>query len=214
MSEDEKPFTLEEWSRAQNLSLSLVFTDIVESTTIGISLGDAKWIEALFEHFSTARSMALIYDCFVVKAIGDSLMIAFRRPSEAVQFAVRFAEHTGVDYIGIRVGIHAGEVEIRENDIYGLTVNRASRVQHALKREGIYVTRVVKDDYENRFGTNSDVRFHPRDEPLKSFGSETVYLLHTGTYMRARRRQKNARADLLNSRRLRAGMPNEKESSR
>jgi class 3 adenylate cyclase len=197
MSENQKPFTLEDWAKAQYLTLSLVFTDIVDSTKIGIRLGDAKWIEVLFEHFSTARSIGLMFDSYVVKAIGDSLMIAFRRPSEAVQFAIRFAEQTGVDYIGIRVGIHTGEVEIRENDIYGLNVNHASRVQHALEREGIYVTKSVKDDYENRFGLNSDVRFIPREEILKSFGTETVYLLRTETYMGARRLQRNARAILL-----------------
>jgi class 3 adenylate cyclase len=197
MSEVHEPSTLEDWARAQNLALSLVFTDIVDSTTIGIKLGDAKWIETLFEHFSTARRIALMYDCFVVKAIGDALMIAFRRPSEDVQFAVRFAEQTGVAYISIRVGIHVGEVEIKENDIYGLAVNRASRVQHALARGGIYVTRSVRDDYENRFGAGSGMRFLPREAELKSFGLETVYLVRTETYMGARRLQGIARAELL-----------------
>src|SRR5437764_1069502 len=107
---------------------------------MGIRLGDTRWIEDLFEHFSSARTLALLYDSYVVKVIGDSLMVAFRRPSEAVQFGVKFATNTGVDYIGIRVGIHSGEVEIRENEIYGINLNLASRVQHSIPRDGILST--------------------------------------------------------------------------
>ncbi|MCU1264285.1 MAG: hypothetical protein JWM21_603 [Acidobacteria bacterium] len=47
-------------------------------------------------------------------------MIAFRTPGDAVDFSLRFALYTGVDYIGVRIGINSGEVQIRENDIYGL----------------------------------------------------------------------------------------------
>jgi hypothetical protein len=45
MSENLILGTLEDWAGPQNLGL----TDIVESTRIGIQLGDTKWIEALFK---------------------------------------------------------------------------------------------------------------------------------------------------------------------
>jgi class 3 adenylate cyclase len=132
--------TLEEWAGANHLSLTLLFTDIVQSTSIGIKLGDRKWVEDLIVHFNQGRGLAITYDSYVVKVIGDALMIAFRTSSEAVGFALDFASFTGIDYIGIRVGIHSGQVQIRENDIYGLNVNLTSRVQHALSGEGILVT--------------------------------------------------------------------------
>jgi len=197
LSEDQRTLSLEEWAGAQNLGLTLVFTDIVDSTRIGIRLGDTKWIEDLFKHFSMARMFALMYDCYVVKAIGDSLMMAFRRPSEAVQFGVSFATTTGVDYIGIRIGIHSGEVEIRENDIYGLNVNLASRVQHALPGEGILSTEPVKRDYERRLGTDSGVRFISRRVDLKSFGQETLYFVVTRELRQVRESHIQARSSLL-----------------
>jgi class 3 adenylate cyclase len=129
LPQEERPKTLEEWARSKHLSLTLIFTDIVQSTKIGIKLGDTDWIEDLFLHFDRARELASHYDCHVVKAIGDSLMMAFSAPSAAVKFAVDFSINTGVDYIGIRVAIYSGEVHIRDNDIYGLTVNHTSRVQ-------------------------------------------------------------------------------------
>jgi class 3 adenylate cyclase len=52
VSDGQRLETLEDWAGPQNLGLTLVFTDIVDSTRIGIRLGDTRWIEALFEHFS------------------------------------------------------------------------------------------------------------------------------------------------------------------
>ena len=95
LSEDQEPLTLEDWAGAQDLGLTLVFTDIVDSTSIGIKLGDTRWIENLFVHFSSGRAFALRYDGYVVKAIGDSLMVAFRTSSDAVQFAMAFSVDTG-----------------------------------------------------------------------------------------------------------------------
>jgi class 3 adenylate cyclase len=174
-SQHTSSLTLEEWAGSQNLNLTLVFTDIVHSTLIGKRLGDRKWIEELFIHFSQARSLTDSVDCFVVKAIGDSLMMAFRTSTDAVDFALAFLIDTGVDHIGIRVGINSGQVHLRENDIYGLNVNFTLRVQHALEGEGILVSNSVMRDYQKTFGLDSPVKFLPRQVKLKSFGEETLY---------------------------------------
>jgi class 3 adenylate cyclase len=138
-----------------------------------------------------------MYECYVVKVIGDSLMMAFRTSSEAVQFAMEFSVDSGVNYIGIRVGIHSGQVEIRGNDIYGLNVNLTSRVQHALPDEGILVTDQVQRDYDIKFGKDSGVRFIAREADLKSFGKETVFFVATPELAKARRGHFEARSSLL-----------------
>jgi class 3 adenylate cyclase len=138
-----------------------------------------------------------LYDCYVVKAIGDSLMLAFRTSSEALLFAINFSCTTGVNYIGIRIGIHSGEVEIRDNDIYGLNVNLAARVQHSLPREGILCTESVKRDYERRHGKEDGTSFIAREVDLKSFGKETVYFVHTRELRQIRREHFEARSILL-----------------
>src|SRR6266403_3971635 len=194
-SQDEQ--TLEEWAGARHLSLGLVFTDIVESTAIGRKRGDDKWIDDLFAHFSVGRDIARCFDSRVVKVIGDSLMVAFRTASDAVSFAINFSENTGVDYIGIRVGINSGDVEIRENDIYGLNVNFTSRVQSALPGDGILVANSVKRDYEKRFGEDSGVKFIPKEVVLKSFGPETLYFVATPSLAQTRRHYWSSRYSLL-----------------
>ncbi len=196
-SQHTRPTTLEAWAGSQNLNLTLVFTDIVDSTLIGKRLGDRRWIEDLFIHFSQARTLTDFADCFVVKVIGDSLMMAFRTSTDAVDFAVAFLMDTGVDHIGIRVGINSGQVHLRENDIYGLNVNFTSRVQHALEREGILVSNSVMRDYKKTFGVDSPVQFHPREVDLKSFGKETLYSTFVPGFRDTIAKRAKARAQLL-----------------
>jgi class 3 adenylate cyclase len=98
------PLSLEAWAGSENLNLTLVFTGIVKSTLIGKKLGDRKWIEDLFVHFSQARSLTNFVDCFVVEVIGDSLMMAFRTSTDAVDFALAFHMDTGVDYFTFAPG--------------------------------------------------------------------------------------------------------------
>jgi class 3 adenylate cyclase len=197
MSREESQQSLEEWAGSQHLSLALLFTDIVKSTEIGIKRGDDKWIKDLFTHFSMGRNIASGFNSYVVKVIGDSLMVAFKTASDAVSFAMNFEENTGVDYISIRVGINSGEVEIRENDIYGLNVNFTSRIQHALPGSGILTANSVQRDYNKRFGENSGVKFIPREVDLKSFGKETVFFVATPGLPKVRQQRYLARKALL-----------------
>ena len=189
--------SLEDWAGATNLTLTLVFTDIVKSTEIAKKLGDVRWIRNVSLHFLTGREIAAGYDSYVVKAIGDALMIAFKAPSDAVNFAMAFATDTGVDYIGIRIGINSGEVQIRENDIYGLNVNLASRIQHALVGDGIMVAGSVRRDYEQRFGEETGIYFRANEKELKGFGRETVFKLLSAELLDARAKVALARGRLL-----------------
>ena len=199
LPENDNPKTLEEWARSKHLSLTIVFTDIVSSTKIGKKLGDTDWIEDLFLHFSRARQLASHYDCHVVKVIGDSLMMAFRAPSDAVKFAVDFSSNTGVDYIGIRVAIYSGEVQIREDDIYGLTVNRTSRVQSAIPKEGILVGNSVRKDYDNTTGSSFQITFSEEEKDLKDFGKEILCSADSIRLREAWFAQQKARFGLLAS---------------
>jgi class 3 adenylate cyclase len=189
--------TLEEWARSQHLNLTLLFTDIVNSTAIGIKLGDRTWVNDLFDHFYQARLFASAYDCYVVKVIGDALMMAFRTSTDAVNFAMDFAGNTGIDYIGIRVGINSGQVQIRENDIYGLNVNFTARVQQTLDNEGILVSNSVKRDCEKNWGTASGIVVRERPVDLRSFGKEVLWMAFTQSWRKAVVEQRRARQLLL-----------------
>ena len=126
-------------------------------------------------------------------------MIAFDAPSDALKFVVDFSINTGVDYIGIRVAIYSGEVHIRDNDIYGLTVNHASRVQGEIQREGILVGKSVMEAYNNTSGSLAQIRFSEEEKDLKDFGKEILCRANSTALRNARDAQRMARFDLLRS---------------
>lgn len=167
--------TLENWAGANRLNLALVFTDIVDSTAIGQKLGDNKWMIELSEHFRVGRLFACSYDCFVVKVIGDAFMVAFRNNTDAVEFSLDFSKNTGVEFIGIRVGIHTGQVQIMDNDIYGLNVNKTARIQSSIDKEGICVSDPIKEDFIKAYGSSSSLRFIPSHVEIKNFRNSRIW---------------------------------------
>ena len=166
--------SLQEWAKAgaSKVTLALVFTDIVDSTFIGGAMGDDKWIELLMRHFRRARLLTEQYDCYEIKVIGDSFMVAFRTAYDALKFAMEFYEDTGDPQIKIRAGIHLGQVRIIENDIYGRMVNYTSRVEHSIQRAGIALSAFAHNDVTNELGSQSkDVLFRPYTATMKGFPS-------------------------------------------
>lgn len=200
------PRTLEEWAGATYPKLTLLFTDIVDSTKIGVTLGDHDWIEILFRHFSRAHELAAEHKGYVVKSIGDAVMVAFRNATDAMLFALDFSTNTGVEYISIRVGINSGDVQIKENDIYGLNVNFTSRIQNELEREGILVSDVDKKDFEKAFGRRSSEMcwFVQKDLDIKDFGNRILWWVMSRPLREAIKAQRISRSRLLD---LKANTP-------
>jgi hypothetical protein len=192
--------TLEEWAGATYPNLTLVFTDIVDSTKIGVMLGDNDWIEVLFTHFSHAHELATKYKGYIVKSIGDAVMVAFRNAPDAMLFALDFATNTGVEYISIRIGVNSGFVQIRENDIYGLNVNFTSRIQHKIEREGILVSDADKKDFEKAFGRRASEMcwFVQKDLDVEDFGNRVLWRVMSKLLREGITKQRIARRRLLN----------------
>lgn len=189
--------TLEQWARSSNLNLALVFTDIVESTAIGKTLGDNSWIEHLAAHFHMGRHLAEVHHGFVVKVIGDAFMVAFHNSTGALEFSVEFAKSTGVDFIGIRIGIHSGQVRLMENDIYGLNVNKAARIQSSTPLEGISVSDSIKEDCVKAYGSNSPLVFSPSGSRIRNFEKDRVWRVKSRELYDSYKRSSAKRKQLL-----------------
>ena len=190
---------LEEWAGVtdyeRRATLAVVFTDIIDSTTLAREVGDGKMFDMLVKHFDAAREVSLYCDGFEIKLIGDAYMVAFKTADAALLFATQFQQHTGDPRIGIRAGIHVGQVRIKDNDIYGLMVNYASRLQHALPLEGIYLSDFAKREIESERGTaQTDFRFSRLPANLPSFGEqEVIWQVMTPEIREARRARRRAK---------------------
>jgi class 3 adenylate cyclase len=116
-------------------TVTFLFSDIEDSTTLNDSLGDEAWVRVLRAHDRIVRSAVARYDGHVVKSQGDGFMVVFSTPEAAVRAAGRIQR--GVDSGGrrlrrtpikVRIGIHCGTAVARDGDYFGRNVAKAARI--------------------------------------------------------------------------------------
>ena len=108
--------------------VTVVFTDIVGSTTRAQQLGDAAWRDLLAAHNARLREQLNVFRGREVKTTGDGILAVFDSPSRAVECARAMTRTSRSIAIEIRVGVHTGEVEFVGDDVRGIAVHTASRV--------------------------------------------------------------------------------------
>ena len=80
-----------------------------------------------------------------MKNTGDGSFARFAGPAQGVRCAMAMVETARNFGIEIRVGLHAGEVELRGDDIGGLAVHIAARVSALAEPDEIRTTGTVRD---------------------------------------------------------------------
>ena len=139
------------------LLTTLLFTDIVGSTTRAAELGDQRWRDLLDQHHHFVRTQLDRFGGREISTTGDGFFGTFPSPTQAVRCALSVAD--GVRSLGIevRAGVHTGAVEIRGDDLSGLAVHIGARVAAAAQPGEVLVSGTVKDllagsslDFEDR----------------------------------------------------------------
>lgn len=125
--------------------LSVLFTDLVDSTAQARRLGDARWNELLEEHHALVRRQLQLHRGHEVKTMGDGFLATFDSPTRAARCALAIRESVRRLELEVRAGIHTGECEVSGADVAGLAVNVAARVQSAAEPGEILVSRTVHD---------------------------------------------------------------------
>jgi class 3 adenylate cyclase len=109
--------------------LTIVITDVVESTSRLARLGDGRWRDLLAAHDEAIRREVDRYDGRVINTVGDGFVIAFDSlPSTATRAALAMVAATKALNVDIRVGMHTGECEIVDDDVAGIAVHITSRI--------------------------------------------------------------------------------------
>ena len=124
---------------------TVMFTDIVSSTERAAQVGDERWLDLRDRHDRLVRASLERFRGREVKTTGDGFLAMFDGPGRAVMCAAEITEAVqGLD-IDVRVGLHTGEVELRDADVGGMGVHIAQRVMTAASPGRILVSRTVKD---------------------------------------------------------------------
>jgi len=131
---------------------TVLFTDIVDSTSLTQSLGDEAAMVMLDLHNEVVRKALGESGGREVKHTGDGIMASFVSPASAVKCAIQIqselANHEsncGDTPVRIRIGAAAGEPVEQHNDLFGCTVQLASRLCSAASPEQILVSTAVAE---------------------------------------------------------------------
>jgi class 3 adenylate cyclase/dihydrofolate reductase len=133
---------------------TVLFTDIVDSTSRAAAAGDREWRRLLDRHDEVARAEVARWHGELVKHTGDGILARFDAPTRALRCAFGLRTALGRLDVQIRAAIHSGEVEVRGNDLGGIGVHIAARVLAAADAGQIVVTRTVRD-----LATGTDLDF-------------------------------------------------------
>ncbi|MFA5669949.1 MAG: adenylate/guanylate cyclase domain-containing protein [Balneolaceae bacterium] len=140
--------------------LSVLFTDLMNSTDLYVQEGDEFAIGKVMGHFNVIQQIVAEERGGIVKTIGDSVMAVFREPVSALRAVERiqqiFSSSTGMgEAFKLKAGIHYGDcttVNLNDRiDYFGTTVNIASRLVDEANEKEIVVSEA--------FYNNEDVKF-------------------------------------------------------
>jgi class 3 adenylate cyclase len=126
------------------LTMTVLFTDVVASTEHQARVGPREWSRLTDRHDAMVRTALSRHQGHEVKTIGDGFLATFDATGRALRCAadiVAGAKDLGVE---LRAGVHAGEVEIRGDDIAGLPVTIAKRVCDLARPGQVLVSETVR----------------------------------------------------------------------
>jgi class 3 adenylate cyclase/pimeloyl-ACP methyl ester carboxylesterase len=132
-------------SDSERVLTTIVFTDIVGSTQRAAALGDDRWHALLDNHDNVVRHELERFRGIEVNTVGDGFVAMFRSPSVALDCADAVVEAVRPLGIEVRVGIHAGEVEVRGDDIAGMAVHIGARVAAQAGPSEVLVSSTVRE---------------------------------------------------------------------
>jgi class 3 adenylate cyclase len=112
----------------ERILATILFTDVVESTSTAERLGDTRWRQILADQADRVRYQLAAYRGREIKDTGDGFLAIFDGTARAVRCAAAIRDSVAELGIQIRAGIHTGEIEVVPNDVRGVAVHTAARI--------------------------------------------------------------------------------------
>jgi class 3 adenylate cyclase len=136
--------------------VTLLFTDIVDSTATVARMGLTAWRDLLSKHFEAARVELERHRGEEVDTTGDGLIAKFAAPAAALHCAAAIQRVAQAQGLLVRAAVHVGEVELVGRGVRGVAVHEAARILGQAKGDEILVSETT------RFVAGSDLSFEDR----------------------------------------------------
>lgn len=124
---------------------TVLFVDIVDSTRRAAELGDGPWRDVLARFDAACHAAVEREHGRRVKSTGDGMLATFDGPSQAVRAALAIEQAARTAGIDVRAGVHTGECEVIGEDIGGIAVHIASRIESSAAPGEVLASRTVRD---------------------------------------------------------------------
>jgi len=167
-------------------TLTVLFTDLRNSTQLYREIGDATAFGRVMNHFDVLKKVIAEEDGALVKTIGDAVMAVFRRPASALKAMLSAQEMlaapaAGVAPLILKAGVHTGPcIAVTLNDrldYFGSTVNMAARLEGLSTGNDVIISKALYDDPEVRqFVVSENLQAEPFEILLKGFQEERCEL--------------------------------------
>ena len=122
-----------------------MFSDIVASTERAAQIGDRRWRALLDHHDQLVRQQLADHRGQEINTTGGGFLALFDAPARGIRCALAIRDQLRALGIQVRVGLHAGEVELRGNDVGGIAVHIGARLTGLAPAGDVVVSSTVKD---------------------------------------------------------------------
>ena len=122
---------------------TVLFTDIVGSTERAAVLGDEAWKTVLGAHNRVVERHVASARGALVKFTGDGALATFDGPARAINCACSIRDALRDLGLGVRAGLHTGEVEMLDGDVHGIAVHVAARIMALAQTGEVLVSGVI-----------------------------------------------------------------------
>ncbi len=132
-------------SESNRVLATVLFTDLVDSTSQLSRVGDRAWRDLITRHDDQIRQLIETYRGRVMDTTGDGFFATFDGPSRAVRCAKEIGEALEQMGLKVRCGLHTGECEVRAEKMSGLAVVIAARTMSLAGAGEILATATLHD---------------------------------------------------------------------
>ena len=133
-------------SRIERKLAAIMFTDIAGYTALSAK-DETKALELLDTQKQILTPIIEEFHGTLHKEMGDGLLFTFPTVTEAVKCGIKIQEETKTnDQLNLRIGIHEGEITLKDGDALGDDVNVASRIEAFAPRGGIAISSKVQQN--------------------------------------------------------------------
>ena len=168
-------------------TLTVLFTDLRNSTRLYREIGDATAFGRVMNHFDVLKKEIANGDGALVKTIGDAVMAVFRSPAAALRAMLNAqrilaAPPDGSLPLTLKAGLHTGPcIAVTLNDrldYFGSTVNMAARLEALSTGSDVIISETVYEDGEIRdlIDSGESLEAAPFEMELKGFAEERFKL--------------------------------------